>query len=137
MLAVGVPLGDVVTVMQVSINTLKKYYPREIATGKIEANAVVAQSLFQKAIGKEAGSITAAIFWLKCRAGWDDQAATRAASNVNESLAGGIIEVPATAEVDEWKKAAESFRQQVSKSSNVIDLESERINKPAKRAIKR
>ena len=35
-----------------------------------EANSQVAQTLFKKAI---AGDTTAAIFWLKCRAGWRER----------------------------------------------------------------
>ena len=57
-------------VMGVHPDTLRKYYSDELATGTIEANAQVAQSLFKKAIGSGHGSVTAAIFWMKTRGGW-------------------------------------------------------------------
>ena len=38
--------------------------------GKDVANSMVAQALFSKAVGGGQQSVTAAIFWLKCRAGW-------------------------------------------------------------------
>ncbi len=39
-------------------------------TGQIKATAKVAESLFRKATGDGAQSVTAAIFWLKTRGGW-------------------------------------------------------------------
>lgn len=36
-------------------------------------NALVGKALFDKALGDGPGSITAAIFWLKCRANWKTQ----------------------------------------------------------------
>ena len=50
--------------------SLLRAFPEEVENGQITANAVVAQSLFKKATGNGAQSVTAAIFWLKCRAGW-------------------------------------------------------------------
>lgn len=50
--------------------TLRKWYPEELGTAHVKANSRVAQSLFEKAMGTGQGSVTACIFWLKCRAGW-------------------------------------------------------------------
>jgi RNA polymerase-interacting CarD/CdnL/TRCF family regulator len=49
---------------------MRKYYMSELETGHIEANAQVAQSLFKQATNKEKPNVSAAIFWLKCRAEW-------------------------------------------------------------------
>ena len=51
-----------------SAKTLRKYFRAELGRAAIEANTHVAYSLYKSAIsGKDT---TAAIFWLKCRAGW-------------------------------------------------------------------
>ncbi len=73
MAAYGVPRDDIARVIGCSAPTLAKHFWNELEVAAIEANAKVAQSLFRKAVegtGKE--SVTAAIFWLKCRAGWRD-----------------------------------------------------------------
>lgn len=50
--------------------TLRKAFKEELATGKAQATALVAQSLFKKATGNGPQSVTAAIFWLKTQGGW-------------------------------------------------------------------
>lgn len=50
--------------------TLRRKFKDELAQGQATANSLVAQSLFKKATGSGPQSVTAAIFWLKCRAGW-------------------------------------------------------------------
>ncbi len=57
-------------VLGITPPTLRKYFAAELDTGHIEANAKVAQSLYKKATGDGPGATVAAIFWLKCRAGW-------------------------------------------------------------------
>ncbi len=76
MAAYGVPQFDIAKVIGISPPTLRKYFWQEIEIAGVEANAKVAQTLFRKATegtGKE--SITACIFWLKCRAGWREAGA--------------------------------------------------------------
>ena len=67
--AMGIPDYDIAKVMQISGPTLRKYFFQELEVGQIESTAKVAQSLFKQATG-EKPNVTAAIFWLKCRAGW-------------------------------------------------------------------
>jgi len=56
-----------------SAKTLRKYYREDLDRGTLDANANVAQTLFQMAIsGKDPAST---MFWLKCRAGWKDRPA--------------------------------------------------------------
>jgi hypothetical protein len=38
----------------------------------VKANACVAESLYRKAVGEGREAVTAAIFWLKTRAGWKE-----------------------------------------------------------------
>lgn len=52
--------------------TLRKWFKHELTTAHTKANARVAEALFNKAIGSGMGSVTAAIFWLKTRAGWKE-----------------------------------------------------------------
>lgn len=70
----GIPEYDICRVIGISSPmTLRKYFWTEIETGKAVANSAVAASLFQKAIGPGKEGVTAAIFWLKCRAGWREK----------------------------------------------------------------
>ena len=68
--SVGTPQEQIASVIGISKNTLLKHYRKELDTAMTMANAKVAQSLFQQAT---AGNTAAAIFWLKCRAGWVDK----------------------------------------------------------------
>jgi hypothetical protein len=76
--AMGIPDYDIAKVMQISEPTLRKYYFRELEIGQISANSKVAQTLYKTATDpSNPKSVTAAIFWLKSRAGWkEDSAAT-------------------------------------------------------------
>ena len=66
---VGTRHEDIATVLNISADTLTKYYNDELAKGRIEANASVAETLFKQA--KE-GNTTAMIFWLKSKAKWKE-----------------------------------------------------------------
>jgi hypothetical protein len=66
---VGTRHEDIATVLNISHDTLVKYYKEELDKGRIEANASVAETLFKQA--KE-GNTTAMIFWLKSRAKWKE-----------------------------------------------------------------
>lgn len=73
--AMGVPDYDIAKVMSLSAPTLRKYFFHELEVGHIEATAKVAQSLFKQATHAEKPSVAAAIFWMKTRAGWREDAA--------------------------------------------------------------
>lgn len=68
----GVPAKDIGQTLGISDVTLRKHYRDEIDLGTIKANSAVAQSLYKKALGEGASSVTAAIFWMKTRAGWKE-----------------------------------------------------------------
>jgi hypothetical protein len=70
----GVPQEAIARSLDISKATLRKYYEDELHSGMTKANAAVAQSLYQTALGPGKAGIIAAIFWLKCRAGWNDKA---------------------------------------------------------------
>lgn len=73
--AFGIPEWDIAKVVGVDPKTLRKHYRDELDLGHIKANAKVAQNLFNKACGEGRESVTAAIFWLRTRAGWREQPA--------------------------------------------------------------
>ncbi len=68
----GVPEYDIALVLGIGPKTLRKHYREEFDTGRVKANAKVAESLFRKATGDGRQSVTAATFWLKTRAGWKE-----------------------------------------------------------------
>ena len=72
MCAMGVPDYDIALVMQLSAPTLRKHFFRELEVGHIESTAKVAQSLFKQATDPVKPNVAAAIFWMKCRAGWKE-----------------------------------------------------------------
>jgi hypothetical protein len=66
----GIVELDIARVIGISAPTLRKWYSYELETAHIKANSMVAQSLYQKALGNGAGAVAACIFWLKVRAHW-------------------------------------------------------------------
>lgn len=67
----GVPHTDIATFLEIDPKTLRKHFREELDRGMTEANAKVAQSLFQMAT--QGKNVAAAIFWMKARAGWRDR----------------------------------------------------------------
>jgi len=66
----GIPHIEIAQVIGMSLPTMYKWYRNELDTGATKANSMVAQSLYQKALGNGNGAVAACIFWLKVRAGW-------------------------------------------------------------------
>ena len=64
----GVIEDEIALYIGIAPKTLRKYYRTELDTGHIHANAAIARSLYTQAT--EGGSTSAAIFWMKSRAGW-------------------------------------------------------------------
>lgn len=73
--AKGVPLRQLAGVLGICRNTLKRHYGADIKAGEARATADVIGTLYGRATG---GDTTACIFWLKCRAGWNDKPETQA-----------------------------------------------------------
>lgn len=82
----------------ISEDTLQKYFRQELDRGTPIAISKVAQSLFQKAIGNGQGSVAAAIFFLKARAGWSEKYEHDVQTN------SGVVVVPAAMTPQEWIK---------------------------------
>jgi hypothetical protein len=57
--------------------TLRKHFRDELDTGHIQATARVAGNLYRFATSSGGEVVTAAIFWLKVRAGWRELVGVR------------------------------------------------------------
>jgi hypothetical protein len=68
----GVPEAEIAGVVAIDAKTLRKHYRSELDHGHTKANARVAENLYRKATGEGREAVTAAIFWLKTRAGWKE-----------------------------------------------------------------
>lgn len=65
----GVPQEEIARQLAISLPTLHRHYRAELDAGMAKANAVVARRLYD--LTKTNAS--AAIFWLKIRAGWSER----------------------------------------------------------------
>jgi len=69
----GMTREQICKVMSININTLYKYFSNELETADARRNFDVARNLYHMAVDPDhKSSATAAIFWLKSRAGWRD-----------------------------------------------------------------
>ena len=99
----GIPQEDICRVIGISPKTMRKNFREEIDIAATEANAQVAQSLFN--LATKAGNVAAAIFWMKARAGWTERIVTDnnhhitadTADATRESVLGDIARLAGTA----------------------------------------
>jgi hypothetical protein len=82
----GVPETDIAGVIGIDPKTLRRHYRDELRHGHVKANARVAESLYRKATSDGAQSVTAAIFWLKTRAGWKETVVNELAARDQQPL---------------------------------------------------
>lgn len=72
MVGCGIQQDKISQIIGCAPKTLRKHFQHELETGETIANAEVARSLFDQAIG---GNVTAAIWWTKSRMGWTEKSA--------------------------------------------------------------
>lgn len=72
MTSIGIRQDDIAKAIGISDVTLRRHFAPELAVGKTKVIARVADSVIRQAL---AGNMTAAIFFLKTKAGWREQAA--------------------------------------------------------------
>ena len=70
---VGTRYEDIALVLGISHDTLTKHYKEVLEKGRIEANAAVAGTLYEKA---KQGDTPSMIFWLKTRGQWSEKNTT-------------------------------------------------------------
>jgi hypothetical protein len=67
----GLPDADIAVLIDCDVPVLRERFRRELDRGAAEGTAKVAQALFQMATVEK--NVSAAIFWMKARAGWGDK----------------------------------------------------------------
>jgi len=72
MSAFGIRQQEIADVIGVSAKTLRRHFRKEIDRGATEANAMVGETMYKMAISGKSPAST--MFWLKCRAGWRQNA---------------------------------------------------------------
>ena len=65
--ACGTRFALIASHIGIDTKTLRRHFRTELSKGRTDANARVAKSLFDAALG---GNTIAQIFWLKCRGAW-------------------------------------------------------------------
>ncbi|CAM5658024.1 hypothetical protein MAUB1S_11454 [Mycolicibacterium aubagnense] len=73
-MAAVITQGEIAIILGVDEKTLRKHYREELDRALSKANAKVGANLFKIATGTGREAVTAAIFWLKTRAGWSEYA---------------------------------------------------------------
>ena len=80
------------------MDEFRRQYADALEDGRIKANSKVAENLYRKATGEGREAVTAAIFWLKTRAGWREVTTPEIQSDVRY-----VVEMPEPcATVEEW-----------------------------------
>jgi predicted ArsR family transcriptional regulator len=83
--AVGIRYIDIAQKLDITDDTLRKHYKKELEDGRIDANASIGNTLFQQA---KNGNTSAAIFWLKTRAGWKETSVTEHVAGEGQEIRG-------------------------------------------------
>jgi len=103
MAGVGIPQAGIASLTinpttgkGINETTLREHFGQELEAGVHKANTRVGQTLFEKAIGSGPQAVTAAIFWLKCRAGWRERI------DVAVDIKGGVLVPPASMSPEQW-----------------------------------
>lgn len=71
-MAAVITQSEIAIVLGIDEKTLRKHYRDELDRGLYKANAKVGANLYKIACGGGREAVTAAIFWLKTRAGWSE-----------------------------------------------------------------
>ena len=79
MAGLGLMDEEIAAVLGMKLDALRAAYGKELTMAGPQMVAQVAQSMFKMATDANKPNVTAAIFWLKCRGGWnDDPGSTKA-----------------------------------------------------------
>ena len=89
----GITNEEIAKYLHISIDTLTKFYQRELDTARTIANSEVARKLYKKAVKDE--DLTAIIFWLKTQGRWRTED-TKNIVDSNEDLNREIKELRAS-----------------------------------------
>jgi hypothetical protein len=73
----GVTEVGIAEALEIGAKCLRRHYRSELDVGHAVATLKVAKALYRAATSDGPQAVTAAIFWLKCRAQWREGADTR------------------------------------------------------------
>jgi len=111
----GMPLEKIALIVNLSRHTVEDNYRDAIERGNAKTLNQVTQRLFDIAMGSSKESLSACIFWLKCRGGWKPPADIEVnIDNSNKSAV--VINLPAEQE-DALKRVIEDAQQRVKRIS--------------------
>lgn len=108
---IGVPIEQIGLIIGIDKKTVQKHYRDELDVGQAKAMSRVSKRLFEIATGDGRDSLTACIFWLKCRAGWKPPADVEVNID-NSTKTATVINLPAEQE-DALKRVIEDAQQRV------------------------
>lgn len=103
---IGVPVKMIAAQIGIDDKTLRKYYDEDIDIGQAKATTEVARRLYDIAMGDTKESLTACIFWLKCRARWSTLDGPEVQVNVQNN---SITTIADSEEVKRFKKQWEAI----------------------------
>lgn len=108
---IGVPIEQIGLIIGIDKKTVQKHYRDELDVGQAKAMSRVSKRLFEIATGDGRDSLSACIFWLKCRAGWKPPADVEVNID-NSNKTATVINLPAEQE-DALKRVIEDAQQRV------------------------
>lgn len=94
MCAVGIPHEGIALCIGddgIDDKTLRKHFPKELATSKIKANVKIGGSIFNAAIS---GNMTAATLWAKTQMGWKERSELEINGNVHYTKVQRTVVIP-------------------------------------------
>lgn len=91
----------------IDAKTLSKHFKREIFEAKRDANAMVARTLFNSAMR---GNVTAAIFWLKCQAGWKETSINEVTGPNGQPLNNSVVVINNGLPIDSAESAMAAYQ---------------------------
>src|SRR3954471_10049928 len=94
---VGLPHSQIALILGCDEKTLRKHLHDELNLGAAKANARVARTLFDKALG---GDVASMIFWLKVRAGWKESSRLEHSGSIGMGLE--AIDRPPAETREQW-----------------------------------
>jgi transposase-like protein len=103
---IGVPIKMVANQIGIDEKTLRKYYDDDIDVGQAKATSQIAKRLYDIAMSESKESLTACIFWLKCRAKWSTLDGPEVQVNVQNN---SITTVADNEEIKRFKKQWETI----------------------------
>ena len=103
---IGVPQKMIAAQIGIDEKTLRKYYDDDMEKGMAKATSQIAKRLYDIAMSDSKESLTACIFWLKCRARWSTLDGPEVQVNVQNN---SITTAADNEEIQRFKKQWETI----------------------------